>query len=71
MLVSMNLYEVVIPVTNDLPARTVVSVSVRAADRKRAARLATREALSLGFGIGSEQRAGRKVTRVRRARRAR
>lgn len=62
----MSTYTVVIPVTNDLPARTVVSVTVTAATRQRAGRAAVREARARGYGIGTAEIASRTVTRARR-----
>jgi hypothetical protein len=59
----MSTYTVVIPVTNDLPARTVISVPVRAATRERAARAARARARAEGYGIDPSR-----VTRTRRAR---
>jgi hypothetical protein len=59
----MSTYTVVIPVTNDLPALTVVSVPVSAATRARAERAAKSRARAEGYGIDR----GR-ATRVRRAR---
>lgn len=66
MVASMSTYTVVIPVANDLPARTLVSVTVTAATRQRAARAAVREARARGFGIGPSELAARTVTRARR-----
>lgn len=51
----MSTYTVVIPVTNDLPARTVVSVPVQAATRARAARAAKSRARAEGYGIATDR----------------
>ena len=59
----MSKYTVVIPVTNDLPARTVVSVPVQAATRARASRAARARARGEGYGIDDSR-----TVRVKRTR---
>lgn len=63
MLVSMGTYTVVVPVTNDLPARSMVSVPVQAATRTRAAHFALRTARAEGYGVDRARRT--RVTRNR------